>query len=273
MSNLVAQLASFQQNHILGMYSKTPISSAGIRHNGKLIGKGFVHTPRYEHSDEAECRVWIRHFALTEKEASIKRIPETRHSIHPVVMQMMNYSIDSGTLEFLKSLDLVSGFMTKYGVQREIITKCLFYNQGILLEAFQEKKIFDLITAYTKKSYHSIHLMMDAPGQRAGDYGEFSGKLGIEFVHNSKNLGGAIYEQREVDFDLRMQQAEDLMKGKEINADNYLASMVQGANQLFAELSGRMKKYWQKMGVAIATSNLPIITYERVVSFLVDLEE
>lgn len=278
-ANLSRQQQLFQGNYLLHLDSRRPVFPADIFHDKKKIATGFAYVPYYERdASETSCFVRISHFVLTDAEITITRIAEKKRirqdSLSPPPRLL--YSVDKTALGFLNYLDLTSGFFYRDDKgnfkEREMRTECLFYDQAHMMDELEVRKIFTLIYGDVKEGGHSIKLLMDAPRPVSQEFDEFSGNLGLVFTFNPP-LGSNIFDQKkDNDYGLRVSQADILLKAKPIDADDILFSRIQEANQFFVGLLDKIKTYWEKNGSAVAASEQPSVTYERIVTLSHDSE-
>ncbi len=278
---LPRQQQLFQSNHLLHLDSKRPVFPADILHETKKIATGFAYVPYYERSaSETNCFVRISHFLLTDAQIAITRVPEKNPAkLVQAPLQRpesLLYSVDKIAIDFLSYLDLTSGFFSKDDAgnikEMEMRKECLFYNRDHMVDDLEVRKIFTLVYGRIKEGGHSIALLMDVPHPVSQEYDSFVGNLGIEFTFNPP-LGSNIFDQKkDNDYDLRVSQADVLLKGKPIDADEILFSKIQDANRFFVDLREKIKTYFEKSGSAVAASTQPSVTYERVVTLSHDLE-
>lgn len=268
-----------QSNHLLHLGSERPVFPADILHDGKKIAAGYAYAPYYERSSiETSCFVRISHFVLADAQTTVARIPEKKQigrdpSLPPPPLL---YSLDKATLGFLHHLGLTSGFFSKDSKgnikEREMRNECLFYSQAHMVYELNERKIFTLVYGRIKEGGHRIKLLLNAPQPVSQEHASFSGSLGLVFTFNPP-LGANIFDERkDNDYDLRVAQADALLKGNSIEADTVLFSKIQEANRFFAGLLGKIKTYFEKSGSAVAASEQPSVIYERVVTLSHDLE-
>lgn len=250
---LSAKHRLFVRKYLSTEESKTPVVSSPVFRKTERIAIASLYTPHYDMSNEANCTVRVCHFATIGKQVTIS----ARAQVQTPSGAMLTYAIDSATMEFLQFLNLsdLGG--------KELPSTCIFYgNKG--LEAQLGKRIIRATSGSMREGGHSLGIILLPAQTVQADTASITGTLALVFQPNS-TLYAAIHDDEGREFELRMGQANQILLGKSIQADDALQSVIGQANRLFSQFVEKISSYWNSKAVSAVNSTQPAVLYEQVI--------